>query len=397
MKTARLFPVLLVAYEICCYLSNDMYLPALPEMADALQLTHHTAQLTLTSWFLGATSIQLLLGPISDRYGRRPILLLGGLVYIATNIICATTTNIHYLLITRFIQGSCVCSVVVAGYAAIHELYEQREAVQILALMGSIVVLAPAFGPLGGSVILQFASWRAIFWFIGILSAILILSLYVFMPETRPRHTSQPLSLSKLASDYYAIMTNKGFAYNTFAFCFLFIGTIGWIAMGSFLSIDAFSYSPMAFALFQVIIFSGFILGSHMVKYGIVWWGISKMIVVGLSIGLCGALASMITSWMLPHHFFLFILTLTVFTSGTALAFGALSRIAIEACQEPMGARMAIFSTMMSGAATVSSMISGALYNGTTLTLAMIIMASCVLACCMRASAHERTSVSAVQ
>src|SRR3990167_5046784 len=121
-KLAILFPVLLALYEICTYLSNDAYLPALPHIAHDLFTSNHLVQLTLTTWFMGSASMQLFLGPIADRIGRRPVLLLGGLVFIAVTTGCAITNNIYTMLVLRFIQGATITSMIVAGYATIHEL-----------------------------------------------------------------------------------------------------------------------------------------------------------------------------------------------------------------------------------------------------------------------------------
>src|SRR5262245_26554719 len=118
---SNLFPLLLVLYEISMYLSNDMYLPALPDMMKELDLSIQQAQLTLTTWFVRTASLPLVMGVVSDRYGRRSVLLCGGVIYILMSIVCAMTTNVHTLLIARFIQGATVPSMMVAGYACIHE------------------------------------------------------------------------------------------------------------------------------------------------------------------------------------------------------------------------------------------------------------------------------------
>ena len=96
-----LFPLLLVLYEIATYLSNDMYLPALPDMMRDLGLSTKQAQWTLTTWFVGSAALPLVLGVVSDRYGRRPVLLIGGLIYILSTMVCAIATSSHGLLIAR--------------------------------------------------------------------------------------------------------------------------------------------------------------------------------------------------------------------------------------------------------------------------------------------------------
>src|SRR5437763_170719 len=133
-KIFALFPFIFVFYEVTNYLANDMYLPALPTLTGDLNTTIHLAQLTLSTWFFGTASMQLILGPLSDRFGRRPILLGGGLVFIIATLICALSTNIHTLIMARFFQGCAVCSVVTAGYSTIHEIYEHTQAIRILAV-----------------------------------------------------------------------------------------------------------------------------------------------------------------------------------------------------------------------------------------------------------------------
>lgn len=116
-KMIVIFPLLLVLYEISMYLSNDAYLPALPHIVHDLSTSNHLVQLTLTAWFLGSASMQLFLGPLADKIGRRPVLLFGGLIYILSTIGCAITNDINTLLVLRFIQGASITSMIIAGYA----------------------------------------------------------------------------------------------------------------------------------------------------------------------------------------------------------------------------------------------------------------------------------------
>jgi multidrug resistance protein len=105
-----------------------------------------------------------LVGPLSDRLGRRPILICGMLLFVLATLACALTTDFNLFLAGRFVQGATVCFILVAGYASIHEMYEQKEAIKIISLMNSVTVVAPALGPLIGGLIVTFATWRWTFW-----------------------------------------------------------------------------------------------------------------------------------------------------------------------------------------------------------------------------------------
>ena len=394
MKTLKIFPVLLACYEMLAYLSNDMYLPALPQMTTALSTTPLLTQMSLTTWFLGAVSMQLGLGPLSDKYGRKPILLWGGLVFVIATLMCAFTSNIYILLIARFFQGCAVCSVAVAGYAAIHELYDQKEAMKTLALMGSITVLAPAFGPLLGSVVLKLLSWRDIFGLLAILAIVVLSMLYKWMPETLAPEKRHPIEMKTIKHHYSTVIKNKNFMLTASAFCATFSAMIAWIAMGPFLVIDAFHYSPFMFGVFQAMVFGSFIIGTRCVNLGLSHFKPTKLIHIAVYMNLFGATLSLIFALAFQQTLLCFIIALMIFAFSSALSFAPLQRLAIEASAAPMGARMAILSSMMSGSGTIGSLAAGYFYFGTPVSLACITFISALAALgCVRYREIHRTEL----
>ncbi len=378
-STLILFPLLLVGYEMATYLSTDMYLPALPQMAQQLGISDHLAQLTLTVWFLGSASLQLILGPVSDYYGRRPVLLIGGLLYLISTLVCATTNDIHLLLIARFVQGSSVCSAIVAGYAAIHELLEQKKAIQTLAWMGSITVLAPAVGPLIGALILQVGDWHSIFAVLALWGFLVLSLLYKFMPESNPNgKTQHPLHFKPLLRNYKAISLNRGFITHTLGFCLLFGGLIAWISAGTFLVIDAFHYSVLMFTYFQCLIFGAFILGTRLVKFMLNRYDAQKLIKVGIFCSLLGGVMAALLSTLLPHTMLGLIIPLMFYGFGAGLSFSPLSRLAIESCDHAMGAKVALFSSSISITGVLASTLVMIFYNGSLSSLAYLMAAVAV-------------------
>lgn len=380
-KPNLLFPLLLVLYEVATYLSNDMYLPALPEMMTDLVLTTKQAQLTLTTWFLGQASMPFFMGAISDRYGRRPVVLIGGVIYILATILCAMATNGKTLLFGRFIEGGVVASMLVAGYACIHELYDTKEAVRILALMGSIAVLAPALGPLFGSFVLLFFSWRGIFWIIALIATIAVALLYRHMPETLAPENRQPIHLFSLLTKYGRVVTNPGFMLLMFVLGLIFTGFIAWISAGSLLIIQQFQYSEIAFGVIQAIIFSAYILGNHWVKYLLEWIGIKNLIRTGLVITLGGGWLMLLFAIYLPNSLYAFLLAMMLYSFGSSLCFASLNRSIIEESDEAMGIRVAVFTIFLTISAALGSALAGVFYDGTIASLAYIISAVITLSC----------------
>lgn len=381
LSKALVFPLLLVGYEISLYLSNDMYLPALPEMMGDLGLTSRTAQLTLTMWFLGNASMPLIIGAITDRFGRRPVLLVGGLIYVLVTIICAVTTNITLFLIARTLQGSMIPSMLIPGYACIHESYERKQAIYILALMSSISVLAPAFGPFLGSLVLYLTNWRTIFWLIGILAAVILLCLSKWMPETLTAEKQQSLHFQTLLKSYWRIVSNKEFMRRMFVLGFIFSGFIAWLTAGPLLLIDSFHYSPIMFGLVQALVFGAYIFGNRLVKYLLEQFTIAHLVWLGLLISVSGSVCGAIFSIYLSQSLLTFIVAMTIFSFGSALCFAPLNRAIIETSTEPMGVRMAIFAVCLGAFAVFGSGLASIFFNGTIASLALLIAAVIVLSC----------------
>ncbi len=340
-----LFPAALVFYEISTYLSNDMYLPSLPQITRDMRITQDLAEYTLLFWFLGSASMQLLMGPLSDRYGRKIVLMTGGLFYVLANVVCAITSDIYLFLIARFVQGTAVCSMVVAGYAAIHETYDTTRAIKIIAMMGTVTILAPAFGPLLGAVILQFSEWRSIFYLLALWSFVAMLLLAKVMRETNPKRV--PIHLKEIASDFMTIAKRKAFLHYMIPYCLLFMAFICWIVESPFVIIETLKKSPLEYGYVQLAIFGSFMLGAQIVHFMAEKVSPQYLINVGMSIALAAVLLLVLLSSLDNQAYFSLILLLMVFSTGAAIAFGPLSRCAIDACEEAMGRRMAIFSTYM--------------------------------------------------
>jgi len=362
-KVYLLFPLLLVIYESAAYLSNDMYLPALPDVIRDLSTNAYGGKLTLTLWFVGSASMQLILGPLSDKYGRKPILIISGLVYIITNIVCALTESIYIFLVMRVLQGMVVCAVIVAGYAAIHELLDSKRAIYTIALMGNITILAPALGPIIGVGFIEISSWRLIFWFIAAITILAVSIMAFIMPESLDKTQSHKVNFRSLLPDYLSIITNKKFLICTLIPCLNLGVIITWLVAGPFIVEDLF-HDTTYFAIYQLIIFSFYIMGTQMVKIMINKLGVDKTLNFGCGVILLAGLCGIATDLFFNAHINGLVISLSIFGFGSALSFSSLQRFAVDACKEPMGMRMAVFSLLISIFCIFGSLYASKFYKG---------------------------------
>lgn len=353
-----LFPFFLVIYEFFVNLSNDMYLPALPEMAENLQTTPHWIQYTITAWLAGSIFVQLILGPLSDLWGRRPVLLMSGVIFLSSTFGCAFSSSIFPILMWRFFQGIGVCGVMVAGYASIHELFEDKKSIRILAWMNCMAIIAPMAGPLAGGYIVSYFGWRMIFVLLGVFAAFGFTALCWAMPESLKSKGS--FCFSKLTGDYKRLACNSTFISSAFSFGLLYGGVIVWMTSSPFLLIEKEGFSPQMYGYLQIPIFAAYFCGTRIMDRFLNELEIEKLISLGLGVSGISALLMAIFTSILSYH-----PVILLFMAGFAFGFGFASapliRTTFNAAKEKKGVVSAAFYFCMMGVGMLGSLFAGIL------------------------------------
>lgn len=167
---------------------TDLYLPALPEMSEQLAATTTITQLTLTASLIGLGVGQLLFGPLSDKIGRKRPLILSLLLFIVSSILCATTNNIYWLVVWRFIQGIAGAGGSVLSRSIARDKYQGVTLTQFFALLMTVNGLAPVLSPVLGGYIVSTFDWRTLFWVMAEISTVLLLGCLLFINETLPEN-----------------------------------------------------------------------------------------------------------------------------------------------------------------------------------------------------------------
>ena len=158
-----IIPAILIMASGTSILSTDLYAPSLPHLQDVYGTDAGLVQLTMTLNLVAYAVAQLFYGPLSDRIGRRPVLLAGMIGFALASILCSVAGSIDTLIVARIFQGLTACAEAVVGYAVIRELYDEAGAVRVFAAYGMAIALAPAVGPIIGGHMHVWFGWRSNF------------------------------------------------------------------------------------------------------------------------------------------------------------------------------------------------------------------------------------------
>ena len=201
-------------------LSIDMYLPALPQMANDFGITTQRVANTLPTYFLGLALGQLIYGPLSDRIGRKTPLYFGLLLYICASILCTFANSEWSLIAARILQALGGCVGVVIARAAIRDRLDLQSSAQAFASMMIVMGIAPIIAPSLGALVLLYFSWPAVFVFLSAIGLICLICVHFFFQESLPVERRLNLNIKQVLNLYGAIFKQKSFRWPMLAGCF---------------------------------------------------------------------------------------------------------------------------------------------------------------------------------
>ncbi len=230
-------------------LTIDMYLPALPTIADDLGTTSAAVQLTLTGTLAGLALGQLLVGPLSDTFGRRRPLLVGVGVHVLASLLCLVAPNIGVLGGLRVLQGIGAAAAAVVTMAIVRDLFVGRAAATLFSRLMLVLGVAPVLAPTIGGEVLRFTSWRGVFVVLAVLGLILLVVAAVALPETLPAARRQPLGVRNTLRTYGGLLHDRTFVGLVLVAGLSMAGLFGYVAGSSFVFQEEFGLNEQQFGL----------------------------------------------------------------------------------------------------------------------------------------------------
>jgi DHA1 family bicyclomycin/chloramphenicol resistance-like MFS transporter len=271
-------------------LTTDLYLPSLPDIALRLQTSAAEVQLTISSYLIGFAVGQIFYGPMSDRYGRK-IVLMGALaLYAVATLACAFSTSIEMLIAARAAQGFGGSGGIVLARAIGRDIYSGARAGRELSLMASVMALGPVLAPILGGVLQTAFGWRAGFLALLIAGVTVAFVIWLLMPETLAKRSPEPFSLRSMFRSFGVVARNGAYLSYLGLGALSFAGLFAWISAASFVLQDLYGLTPFSFGVAFAVGAVGYMTGAGLSARMVIRLGLDGLIGLG---GLCCAVGGL--------------------------------------------------------------------------------------------------------
>ena len=356
-------------------MSMDMYLPSLPELAVFFSTSTSNAQLTLSVFTIAFGIGQLFYGPISDRYGRRGILLVGIFLYTVASVLCAIATTIEFLIGFRLLQGLGGAAGIVLTRAIIRDLFDREEGARALSLMLLVPSLAALVAPfIGGYILKWFADWALIFWFLSFFGVFALILGVLRLPETLPPEKRQVTHAVKIISDFFTVLKHRQATGYMVCGGLSFATMFAQLSGTPFIYIQIFGVAPEDFGYLFALNVLAIMLGSYLNSRLVMLFGVRRMLAVGTTIALLGGVILSITTTFAFGGLFGIVISIAIFMLPHNMVNANASAATLENFPQLAGTASALLGLFRFGIGAFVGALVGILHDGTALPMSYIIL-----------------------
>lgn len=355
-----LLPILL-PMVILSPLAIDIYLPSMPTMAAEFAVSASEIQSTLVLFLFAMGTGQLLIGPLADRYGRRPVAIGGIIFYMISSVLAAIAVEFHWLQIARVMQGLAACSTSIVVFSAVRDCFSPKEGARYYSYLNGMICIIPALAPtLGGLLALQFG-WRSNFIFMALYGLVVLMLVSLRLPETRPQNTVSDGPLYRWAR-YKPVITEPHFVFYAVACMAGMAAILSYVSYAPVWLIENLGVSELTFSGLFGLNAAVNILACFTAPLVIKKLGNRPTVIAALGLMLTSAVTQMIVQTIGPQTgmmaAFSFMLPMMLLCIGFALLLGPATSMALSAFGERAGTATAMLGFIqMSGASLLTALV----------------------------------------
>ncbi len=375
-------------------LTIDTYLPALPALSADLGASDVQAQTTITGLLVGLGLGQLVIGPLSDAFGRRRPLLLGLTGHALMSLLCALAPSITLLAITRTLQGVSGAAVAVVAMAMIRDLFTGQDAAKLLSRMILVLGVAPILAPSFGSALLEFTSWRGIFVVLAAMAVALLVLAFVALPETLPPARRMPASIRSSLTAYAGLFRDRTFLVLVAVSALLFATLFAYIAGSPFILQGLYELSPQQFGLAFSANAVGLIIATQLNPLLLRRYRPVTILSTAVAAAFAASLALLATALTGFGGLLGFMVPLWILISAIGFSFPNAPAVALSRHGRTAGTAAALLGSAQFVVGGLIAPLVGVLDDGTAVPLAAIIVSTTGLAATLLVTSRRRLAAS---
>jgi DHA1 family bicyclomycin/chloramphenicol resistance-like MFS transporter len=372
------FALVLGALSAAGPMAIDMYLPALPMIARDLHATQGQAELSMTTFFLGLMLGQPFYGPVSDRFGRKPPLAGGMLLFVLASIACSLATNAPVLIAGRFLQGLGSGASIAISAATIRDRYTGHQAARLLAMRVMVLGLSPILAPVLGAGLISVVSWRFIFWFAAAYG-LLAVALLLLIPETRDPAHRAATHASKVLGVYGRLIRDRTFVGAVAVIAFMQLAFSAYIADSSFVFITIDHAAPGLYSAIYASNAIGFVSLAQFAPNLMRRFKAERLILAGAALQAVNAVVLFALAATGHVGVAMLLAPLFLFLASFGLVGGPATVTALHHHGPVAGTASSLLSLLQWGSAAIGSGLVAALANGTALPMTAVMVGAALL------------------
>ncbi len=354
-------------------LSTDMYLPSFPTLVEVFDTSVGKVQRTLSIFLIGFALAQLLYGPLSDRFGRKPVLMGGLLLFLLSSLGVTFSESIEELSLMRLFQAIGGSAGPVLGRAMVRDIHGPTESARLLSYIGTAMAVAPAIAPIFGGYLTVWLGWESVFLVLAIYAFVGLLVLGFKVPETAPPGGLHGLHPSALLRSYGHLIRHRGWRWYTLCCAFSFAGLFSFLSGSPFVVIDFYGYPEEQFGLFFALVVLGYMTGTLIAGRWVRRTGIDRLLGFGAIITAVGGLSMVVLAVFQVHSIWAVIIPQMVYMTGTGIVMPQSMAGALAPFPQIAGTSSALLGFIQMGLAAAVGTLVGHYHDGTPLPMSLAI------------------------
>lgn len=359
--------------------SIDMYLPAFPDIAKALQVPVSKVALSLSSFFIGIGLGQLLYGPLLDRFGRKKPLYAGMLLCCITCIGCAYATSINALIVLRFVQAIGACAATIAATAMVRDFFPPEQNARIFSLLILVLSVSPMLAPTIGSFLSIGLGWQSVFIFLAVLVILIFLGVFFFLSESRKPDKAYSLNIVSISRNYISVLKEHYFIVYAILGGLSFSSLFSYIASSPGVFIEHFGLTQKQYGWLFALLASGLILASQVNTFLLRRFRSEQIIKAAFICQNCFGGILLLFSYFLADNMWVTIGLLFLYLSSIGLIMPNASALAMKPFEENAGSASALLGFIQMGLGSLATIGIGLMNIQTVFPMALCIVTSSLL------------------